>query len=301
MGRHPSRRHTSPDEAPVGRRIRARRRDLGLTQTDLATPEYTKSFISQLEGGHADPSLDTLRFLGKRLQMGLSSMAGDAADQRLSVMAGMLDWAGTANGSGRADSARRAIELVREMAAEAGSVVYAADALLLLADLELEAGNLDRVEEALREAAHLPFSPGSRFVARLALTQGLFALRRADPARAAAAFRGALGDVRKTTRFPDLAVRALIGVAVASISLGEFRVARRRLRSAINLATRYDLARWRGRALIVLAELSRLEGRVEEADRYLQEASRALAWLDDRLAEAEMTKAAGERSIERLV
>ena len=301
MGRHPSRRHTSPDEAPVGRRIRARRRDLGLTQTDLAGPEYTKSFISQLEGGYADPSLDTLRFLGRQLHLGLSAMAGDAADLRLSVLAGLLDWAQAAMRDRRTDPARRAIELAREIAAEARSDFYAADALLLLADLELDAGSFERVHAVLNEIAQLPVSTGSRTSTRMTLTQGRLALRRGDPASAAAAFRRALGHVRKTPRYPDLTVRAMIGIAVASIPLGEFRQARRRLQSAMTLAARHSLEAWRGRALIVLAEVSRIEGLAEEADQHLLEAGRALASTDDRPAQAEAGKPAGERAVDRLV
>lgn len=301
MGRHPSRRHTSPDEAPVGRRIRARRRDLGLTQTDLAGPEYTKSFISQIEGGYADPSLDTLRFLGRRLHMGLSAMAGDAADRRLSVLAGLLDWAQAAMRDRRTDQARRAIELAREVAAEARSDFYAADALLLLADLELDAGNFERVHAALNEIAQIPVAAESRTSTRTALTQGRLALRRGDPAAAAAAFRRALGHARKAPRHPDLAVRAMIGIAVASIPLGEFRQARRRLQSAMTLAAHHGLEAWRGRALIVLAEVSRIEGRAEEVDQHLLEAGRALAGTDDRQAQAEAAKPAGGRAVDRLV
>jgi transcriptional regulator with XRE-family HTH domain len=301
MGRHPSRRHASPDEAPVGRRIRARRRALGLTQANLAGSAYTKSFISQLEGGYADPSLDTLRFLGRRLHLGLSAMAGDAADQRLSVLAGLLDWAQEAMRGQRTDLARRAIELAREIAAEARSDFYAAEAVLLLADLELDGGNLERVQAALNEMAQMAVATGSRTSTRTALTQGRLALRRGDPASAAAAFRRALGHVRKAPRHPDLVVRAMIGIAVASIPLGEFRQARRRLESAMALAVRHGLEAWHGRALIVLAEVSRIEGRAEEADQQSAAAGRALADTGDRVAQAEAAKPAGERALDRLV
>ena len=45
----------------VGPRIRARREQLGLTQQELGgAVGRTKSFISQIEKGHAMPSLKTL-------------------------------------------------------------------------------------------------------------------------------------------------------------------------------------------------------------------------------------------------
>jgi ATP/maltotriose-dependent transcriptional regulator MalT len=301
MGRHPSRRHVSPDEVPVGRRIRGRRRDLGLTQTDLAAPAYTKSFISQIEGGHAEPSLDTLRFLGRRLHMSLSALAGDTADQQLAVLGGLLNWAQTAMANQRIESARRAIQLAREIAAETGSDLYTAEALLLQADLDLETGAFDRAEAALEEVARLPVSNRSYTHIRATLTRGRLALRRGDAAAATIAFRSAWGAGRKAPRHPDLAARATIGLAVAALKHGDLRTARRHVRSALNLAQRHRLTTWHGRALIVLAEINRLEGRTEEADRHLQEAGRALDGTDNLAVPMGGGWLASERALEGLV
>jgi len=54
--------------ASLGERIRARRKELGLTQAQLGGRELTKGFISLVEKGRAKPSLETLLLLAQRLQ-----------------------------------------------------------------------------------------------------------------------------------------------------------------------------------------------------------------------------------------
>jgi transcriptional regulator with XRE-family HTH domain len=54
--------------ASLGERIRARRKELGLTQTQLGGTDLTKGFISLVEKGRAKPSLETLLLLAERLQ-----------------------------------------------------------------------------------------------------------------------------------------------------------------------------------------------------------------------------------------
>jgi len=51
----------------IGARIRSRRKELGLTQKQLAGDEFTKSFISQVELGRTAPSIETLAVLADRL------------------------------------------------------------------------------------------------------------------------------------------------------------------------------------------------------------------------------------------
>lgn len=299
MGRHPSRRHTSPEEAPVGSQIRQRRRELDLTQAHLAGPEYTKSFISQLEGGYADPSLDTLRFLGRRLQMALSTMAGDADDQRLATTSGLLAWARVRLLARDYVAARRALEVALEIARTSGWDLYAADATLMLASLEIEAGNFDAAAAALDQVAGLATRLGFRVAARGDLAAGLLALRRGDAAGAAVVFRGVLGRVRKATRHPDLTARALLGLAAASSHLGDLRAARRRLETAVTLTSRAHLDGLRGRTLMRLGMLSRREGAEEEAIDRLTEACRILEKASDPGTQTEAEIRLGRLLLER--
>ncbi len=51
----------------LGEKIRARRRDLKMTQSELAGEFVTRNMLSQIESGRATPSLSTLRYLAERL------------------------------------------------------------------------------------------------------------------------------------------------------------------------------------------------------------------------------------------
>ena len=52
----------------LGQRIRSRRKELGLTQSQLGGEELTKGFISLIERGRTKPSIETLILLAGRLQ-----------------------------------------------------------------------------------------------------------------------------------------------------------------------------------------------------------------------------------------
>ncbi len=297
MGRHPSRRHVSPEDAPIGPRIRRRRRELELTQADLAAPEYTKSFISQLEGGFADPSLDTLRFLSRRLRMSLSTIAGDGTDQRLAGVEGLLRWARDAAPDGDSTLARRALDVASEIAALVGWSEHRAEAALLLAEIEVRSGNFDRAEALIEETGALAASVGTRMQIRKDLAAGLLMLGRHDTRAAGAAFQRALGLVRKSPRHPDLTTRALFGIAAAALQAGDFRQARRRLQSAVTLTARQQLDALHAHARFRLGRVLSLEGAHVDAIDHLQAASRMLAQQDDRPARLEALLALGHAAL----
>lgn len=61
-----------PTEAELGRRIRERRLELGLTQSSVADAAgLTKSFVSQIERGYTAPSISTLRGIAKALEVSM--------------------------------------------------------------------------------------------------------------------------------------------------------------------------------------------------------------------------------------
>ena len=53
----------------LGELVRARRKELGLTQSQLGGSELTKGFLSLLEAGRTRPSAETLVLIARRLQM----------------------------------------------------------------------------------------------------------------------------------------------------------------------------------------------------------------------------------------
>ncbi len=209
-----------------------------MTQTRLAGELYTKSFISQMESGHADPSVDTLRYLCRGLQMAISSMVGDRADQHLAAVEGLMSWAREARQTGSAEVARRAIELGIEIATAHEWHRHRADACLLLAELEIEAGDGDRAAAALARIPDPSVLADPRVAIRKDLAEGLLALRRDDVSASTAAFRRALGQSRRSARYGDLTVRALSGLGEALARAGHHQQARRRLEAAARVAAR---------------------------------------------------------------
>lgn len=61
----------------LGQKIRVLRRQMGMTQADLAGDDFTKSFISQIEKNQARPSLKSLRVFAQRLNRPVSYFLDD--------------------------------------------------------------------------------------------------------------------------------------------------------------------------------------------------------------------------------
>jgi len=59
-------------ETELGTKIKKRRKELLLTQRDLAGDNFTTSYISQIEKGKLNPSLSALTILSKKLQIPIS-------------------------------------------------------------------------------------------------------------------------------------------------------------------------------------------------------------------------------------
>lgn len=65
----------------LGDRIKALRKELKMTQTELAGSEMTKSMLSQIENGFATPSMKNLQYLASRLGKPMSYFLEDAEYQ----------------------------------------------------------------------------------------------------------------------------------------------------------------------------------------------------------------------------
>jgi tetratricopeptide (TPR) repeat protein len=60
----------------LGQRIRKARRDLGITQQALASPRFTKAYVSAVERGAVRPSLKALEYFAQRLAVPVSELLG---------------------------------------------------------------------------------------------------------------------------------------------------------------------------------------------------------------------------------
>lgn len=73
----------------LGKRIKKLREQLGMTQGQLAEGICTKSFISQLERGHAQASMRTLHLIANRLGVSAADLLGP--DEPVSSVAWVVD------------------------------------------------------------------------------------------------------------------------------------------------------------------------------------------------------------------
>lgn len=61
----------------IGMNIRMRRKKLKLSQQDLAYGDWTRSYISQIESGRIQPSIETLAKIASKLDTTVSNLIGD--------------------------------------------------------------------------------------------------------------------------------------------------------------------------------------------------------------------------------
>src|SRR5258708_37147941 len=61
----------------LGDRVRSARREVGLSQAQLAGDELTKGFISQIESGLVRPSIRSLQHIAQKLGKPLDYFIGD--------------------------------------------------------------------------------------------------------------------------------------------------------------------------------------------------------------------------------
>lgn len=64
----------------IGNKIKNRRKELGLTQADLAEPEFTRGFISQIENGITKPPLKTLEIIATKLAVSVNYLIDEESE-----------------------------------------------------------------------------------------------------------------------------------------------------------------------------------------------------------------------------
>src|SRR5438874_4073182 len=77
--------------ARVGTNIREVRTKLGMTQAQLAAPEFSISYISAIERGKIRPSLKALSILAKRLDVPLTFLLEGRSEEHTSELQSRRD------------------------------------------------------------------------------------------------------------------------------------------------------------------------------------------------------------------
>ena len=64
----------------LGEKIKAARKSMKITQSELAGNEITRNMVSRIESGTVTPSLDTIRYLARALSLPVSYLLSDSDD-----------------------------------------------------------------------------------------------------------------------------------------------------------------------------------------------------------------------------
>jgi tetratricopeptide (TPR) repeat protein len=145
----------------LGERVRQRRKELGLTQSQLGGADLSKGFISLIEAGRTKPSVETLMLLARRLQKPVGYFLEHDTSLSLEALRMMLASAWVTLKRGEFTQAAESFEQARVIArkhddaAEAECCIGLGSALAGLRQLDLARQNVQRGKE-LAEAARNP-------------------------------------------------------------------------------------------------------------------------------------------------
>ena len=276
----------------LGNRIRQVRRIRGFTQTDVARPSLTKSFISLLESGRTYPSVGTLVALADRLQTSLALLLLETPELPRETTLTLLTLARAIAESAPAE-AERLLAAGEVLSANADDLH--ADLMLTRGDITLAQGQVREAERQYEEtlawarkrklAAYEP-----RALSRLAYV----ARQRGDDAAARQQLEAAL-EAFRTTR----TLRSVEGceamLAYGEMLSGQGRAARaaRVLEEVAQVARRQDLPLILGKAQIGIARVRLGAGQTAQAREALHAARAALENAPDAPENAQVLRAAG--------
>lgn len=261
----------------LGERVRTARRDLGLSQAQLAGEELTKGFISQLEAGLVRPSIRSLQVIASRLGKPLDYFLGDetlAAGKRAAfhllaadAAAARSDWPEVRRNAGialehapdgrdrayaihlvvRAENAARQFEKAFELIADGLGMIAPSDDPGLVADLLYargfaysELGQLVAATEAFESCKDIIDRYEviePRLRARVMVALGTMYRRLNRTAKAISSYESGLAIASRSSELA-LAARGYMGIAASLYDSGDLDAAIRTYRRALELFQR---------------------------------------------------------------
>lgn len=261
----------------LGERVRAARKELGLSQAQLAGEELTKGFISQLESGLVRPSVRSLQLIASRLGKPLDYFLGDeplATGKRLAfhrlaaeTASERRDWAAVREHAeqglreaseprerarflyllARAEASLRRFERAFELVNEALGLIDASNEPALASELlfvrgyaYLEIGQLVAATEALeaaRDTIERHEVIDPRVRSRLMVNLGTVYRRLKRTSKAITAYEAALSSASRSSELA-VAARGYMGIAASHYDSGELDTAIVNYRRALDLFQR---------------------------------------------------------------
>ena len=313
-----------PATDSLGARVRAARRERGLSQAQLAGVELTKGFISQLESGLVRPSIRSLQVIANRLGKSLDYFIGDEALstqkrgefmelaaqaayerrawdelERVSEDAlrlepdtpqrgSFLRWQAMARlGSGDREGALSAAEAALRTLDPSSDAANVAWALLVQGSAYLELGQIAAASQIFERALTALDSHevlDARLRTRLLISLGT-AYRRLDrTTKAVQAYESARAMANRSSDLRSLA-QAFMGVAVTLYDSGELDGAIANYRRALELFQRVADQDCELNVLQSLAAVRYEQGNVDEAQEFARQCrDRALVVGDEHWA-----------------
>lgn len=289
-----------PSKAPpwlrrLGGRIRQARRVRGLTQTDVASPNLTKSFISLLESGRTYPSVGTLVALAERLQTSLALLLLDQSQLPRETALNLLTLTRAAAGPQPANI-DRLLDAVELLSADSDDL--RAELLLTRGDIALHQDKMKDAERVFDEALawsrkHRLKAYEPRALARLATV----ALHRNDEPGARQRLEESLGLFRTTRTLRSVeGCDAMLAYGAILSRQGRTARALRLLQEVAQVAQRQDLPLTLGKAHLTIARTQLEAGRNQPAADALRRAKDAFE-----AADPSSEVAALQRSLGRLL
>lgn len=264
----------------LGSRIRQARRTRGFTQTDIAKPNLTKSFISLLESGRTYPSVSTLVTLASRLQTSLGLLLLETPQLPRETALNLLELA-RANAPAHAASTDRLLSAVEVLSEDVDDL--RGELLMTRGDIALIQGRPKDAERAFADVLthsrkrHLPsFEP--RATARIAH----LALARHEDDHGQAHLEEALKQFRATHTLRSVdGCDALLAYGELLSRQGRTARAQRVLEEVAQVAQRQDLPLTLGRAQLGVARIHLAAGRTSQAVAALRSARDGLMTAGD--------------------
>jgi tetratricopeptide (TPR) repeat protein len=267
----------------LGERIRARRKELGLTQSQLGGSDLTKGFISLVEKGRARPSLETLVLLARRLQKPVGYFLEEGTVLGRQALQLMLASAWVAlkrseftQAAERFSEALQVAQQQHDESAEAESSIGLGSALAGVRQFDLARENVER-GKALAEAAAASFH-----LARVSHVLGLIEYDRRNLPAAREHF---LEGYRRVREFghPDvsLAGSLLLNLGNTYQEIGDYVEAARWYREALRTLEPTEDMHCIGLAHVQLGIAHRESGNIEAALEHLMRAEHIFELLED--------------------
>lgn len=288
----------------VGKRVRAAREALGLTQRDLASSNCTPAYVSLIEKGERIPSLQLIREFADQLGVSDEYLARGVSEARKPDRHLGVAEARVALRLGEVEEAERLADRALSLAR---SDLDRALASALFGEIALRRGNYDDAIDALERARQL--APGiESHEPAAAEALGRAYARKLEYAASAAVFTRAQEQAKSCGDLPNI-VRFSSLLANAYTDAANFPAAEQALVEALNAADGLDDPLARARALWAQSRLYAQQRDSDTAARYAERALEILQVSDydyftalahQLLAHIELDRGNGERAAELL-